>query len=249
MSANRRTAVVTGASSGIGEATARALAAAGFEVVCAARRLERCEKLAEEIGGRALHLDVADPKSVGLLAAAVPEALVLINNAGGAYGLESIAEADEENWRTMYESNVLGVMRVTKALLPALERSGDGFVVVIGSVAGVEVYPGGGGYTAAKHAAHAVAKTLRIELLGKPIRVSEVAPGMVETEFSVVRFDGDEEQAAQVYKGLKPLTAEDVAEAIAYVVTRPPHVDIDYVSIKPTAQATATAVHREPESE
>jgi len=249
MSANRRTAVVTGASSGIGEATARALAAAGFEVVCAARRLERCEKLAEEIGGRALRLDVTDPESVAALADAVPDAAVLINNAGGAYGLEPIAEADEEKWRTMYESNVLGVMRVTKALLPALERSGDGFVVVIGSVAGVEVYPGGGGYTAAKHAAHAVAKTLRIELLGKPIRVSEVAPGMVETEFSVVRFDGDEEQAAQVYKGLKPLTAEDVAEAIAYVVTRPPHVDIDYVSIKPTAQATATAVHREPESE
>jgi NADP-dependent 3-hydroxy acid dehydrogenase YdfG len=245
----RRTAVVTGASSGIGEATARALAAAGFEVVAAARRLERCEKLAEEIGGRALYLDVADPKSVGLLAAAVPQASVLINNAGGAQGLESIAEADEENWRTMYESNVLGVMRVTRALLPALKRSGDGFVVVVGSVAGVEVYPGGAGYTAAKHAAHAIAQTLRLEMLGEPIRVSEVAPGMVETEFSVVRFGGDEEQAAQVYKGLKPLTAEDVAEAIAYVVTRPSHVDIDYVSIKPTAQATATAVHREPESE
>ena len=249
MSADRRTAVVTGASSGIGEATARALAAAGFEVVCAARRLERCEKLAEEIGGRALHLDVADPKSVGLLAAAVPEASVLINNAGGAYGLESIAEADEENWRTMYESNVLGVMRVTRALLPALKRSGDGFVVVVGSVAGVEVYPGGAGYTAAKHAAHAIAQTLRLEMLGEPIRVSEVAPGLVETEFSVVRFGGDEQRAAQVYEGLKPLSAEDVADAIAYVVTRPPHVDVDYVSIKPTAQATATAVHREPESE
>jgi NADP-dependent 3-hydroxy acid dehydrogenase YdfG len=245
----RRTAVVTGASSGIGEATARALAEAGFEVVCAARRLERCEKLAEEIGGRALHLDVADTKSVGLLAAVVPEASVLINNAGGAQGLESIAEADEEDWRTMYESNVLGVMRVTRALLPALKRSGDGFVVVVGSVAGVEVYPGGAGYTAAKHAAHAIAQTLRLEMLGEPIRVSEVAPGMVETEFSVVRFGGDEEQAAQVYKGLKPLTAEDVADTIAYVVTRPPHVDVDYVSIKPTAQATATAVHREPESE
>jgi NADP-dependent 3-hydroxy acid dehydrogenase YdfG len=245
----RRTAVVTGASSGIGEATARALAAAGFEVVCAARRLERCEKLAREIGGRALHLDVADPKSVGLLAAAVPEASVLINNAGGAYGLESIADADEENWRTMYESNVMGVMRVTRALLPALKRSGDGFVVVVGSVAGVEVYAGGGGYTAAKHAAHAVAQTLRLELLGEPVRVSEVAPGLVETEFSVVRFGGDEQRAAQVYEGLKPLSAEDVADAIAYVVTRPPHVDVDYVSIKPTAQATATAVHREPESE
>ena len=242
---DRRTAVVTGASSGIGEATARALAAAGFEVVCAARRLERCEKLAEEIGGRALRLDVTYPDSIAALADAVPDAAVLINNAGGAQGLEPIAEADEDKWQTMYESNVMGVMRVTKALLPALERSGDGFVVVVGSVAGVEVYPGGGGYTAAKHAAHAVAQTLRIELLGKPIRVSEVAPGMVETEFSVVRFDGDEEQAAQVYEGLKPLSAEDVAEAIAYVVTRPPHIDIDYVSIKPTAQATATLTHRE----
>jgi NADP-dependent 3-hydroxy acid dehydrogenase YdfG len=240
-----RTAIVTGASSGIGEATARALAAEGFEVVVAARRLERCEQLAEEIGGRALFLDVTDPKSVGLLAAAVPEAAVLVNNAGGAYGLESIAEADEENWRTMYESNVMGVMRVTRALLPALKRSGDGFVVVVGSVAGVEVYPGGAGYTAAKHAAHAVAQTLRIELLGEPIRVSEVAPGMVETEFSLTRFGGDEQRAAQVYEGLKPLSAEDVADTITYVVTRPPHVDVDYVSIKPTAQATATLTHRE----
>jgi NADP-dependent 3-hydroxy acid dehydrogenase YdfG len=245
MSADRRTAVVTGASSGIGEATARALAAAGFEVVAAARRLERCEKLAEEIGGRALQLDVTDPDSVAALADAVPDAAVLINNAGGAHGLEPIAEADEERWRTMYESNVMGVMRVTKALLPALERSGDGFVVVVGSVAGVEVYPGGGGYTAAKHAANALTRTLRIELLGKPIRVSEVAPGLVETEFSIVRFGGDERKAAQVYEGLEPLGAEDVADAIAYVVTRPPHVDVDYVSIKPTAQATATLTHRE----
>jgi len=245
MSADRRTAVVTGASSGIGEATARALAAAGFEGVAAARRLERCEKLAEEIGGRALQLDVTDPDSVAALAAAVPDAAVLINNAGGAHGLEPVAEADEEKWRTMYESNVMGVMRVTKALLPALERSGNGHVVVVGSVAGVEVYPGGGGYTAAKHAANALTRTLRIELLGKPIRVSEVAPGMVETEFSVVRFGGDEERAAKVYEGLKPLSAEEIADVIAYVVTRPPHVDIDYVSIKPTAQATATLTHRE----
>jgi NADP-dependent 3-hydroxy acid dehydrogenase YdfG len=135
-------------------------------------------------------------------------------------------------------------MRVTRALLPALKRSGDGFVVVLGSVAGVEVYAGGGGYTAAKHAAHAVAQTLRLELLGEPVRVSEVAPGLVETEFSVVRFGGDEQRAAQVYEGLKPLSAEDVADAIAYVVTRPPHVDVDYVSIKPTDQATARDVHR-----
>ncbi len=248
MAEDRRTAVVTGASSGIGEATARALAAAGFEVVCAARRLQRCEQLAGEIGGRALRLDVADPESVAALAEAVPEAAVLVNNAGGALGLEPVAEADEEKWRAMYESNVMGVMRVTKALLPALERSGDGFVVVVGSVAGVEVYPGGGGYTAAKHAAHAVAKTLRQELLGKPIRVSEVAPGLVETEFSLVRFEGDEQLAAKPYEGLTPLSAADVGELIAFVVTRPPHVDVDYVSIKPTAQATATTTHRETEA-
>jgi NADP-dependent 3-hydroxy acid dehydrogenase YdfG len=245
MAAESRTAVVTGASSGIGAATARVLAGAGFEVVAAARRLERCEELAAEIGGRALRLDVTDPESVAALATDVPDAAVLINNAGGALGLEPVAEAEEENWRRMYESNVMGVMRVTKALLPAIERSGNGHVVVLGSVAGVEVYEGGGGYTAAKHAAHAVAETLRLELLGKPIRVSEVAPGLVETEFSLVRFEGDEERAATVYEGMKPLSAEDVAELIAFVVTRPPHVDIDYASIKPTAQARATVVHRD----
>lgn len=241
----KRVAVVTGASSGIGTATARALARVGFEVVAAARRLERCERLAAEIGGRALLLDVTDPDSVATLAAAVPQCSVLVNNAGGALGLEPIREADESKWREMYETNVLGVMRVTRALLPALERGGDGHVVVVGSVAGVEVYQGGGGYTAAKHAANALARTLRLELLGKPIRVSEVAPGMVETEFSLVRFEGDEERAARVYEGIDPLTGEDVAEVIAFVVTRPSHVDVDYVSVKPTAQATARDVHRD----
>jgi len=239
-----RTALVTGASSGIGAATVRSLAAAGFEVVAAARRLERCEEVAREVGGRALRLDVNDPDSVAEVAEALPDLSVLINNAGGALGLESVAEADEEKWRQMYETNVLGVVRVTKALLPALERSGDGHIVVVGSLAGVEVYPGGGGYTAAKHAANAVVRTLRLELLGKPIRVSEVAPGMVKTEFSLVRFEGDREQADAVYEGTTPLTGEDVADAIAYVVTRPPHVDVDYVSIKPTDQATARDVHR-----
>jgi NADP-dependent 3-hydroxy acid dehydrogenase YdfG len=244
VSANGRTALVTGASSGIGEATVRSLAAEGFEVVAAARRVERCEEVAREVGGRALQLDVADPESVARLAEAVPDVSVVVNNAGGALGLEPVAEANEEYWRQMYETNVLGVMRVTKALLPALERSGDGHIVVIGSVAGVEIYPGGGGYTAAKHAANAVARTLRLELLGKAIRVSEVAPGMVETEFSLVRFEGDRERADKVYEGTTPLSAEDVADAIAYVVTRPPHVDVDYLSIKPTAQATARDVHR-----
>ena len=244
MNGNGRTAVVTGASSGIGEATARSLASAGFEVVAAARRLERCEELAAEIGGRALRLDVTDPDSVAELAEAVPEASVLINNAGGALGLEPVAEAEEEKWRRMYETNVMGVMRVTRALLPALQRSGNGHIVVVGSVAGVEVYPGGAGYTAAKHAANAVTRTLRLELLGKPIRVSEIAPGLVETEFSVVRFGGDQAKADKVYEGTTPLTGEDVADAITYVVTRPPHVDLDYVSIKPTEQATARDVHR-----
>jgi NADP-dependent 3-hydroxy acid dehydrogenase YdfG len=244
MNEEGRVAVVTGASSGIGEATVRSLAAAGFEVVAAARRIERCEAVAAEVGGRAVRLDVTDPDSVAELAENLPEVSVVVNNAGGALGLEPIAEADEENWRQMYETNVLGVMRVTKTLLPALERSGDGHVVVVGSVAGLEVYPGGAGYTAAKHAANAVTRTLRLELLGKPIRVSEVAPGMVETEFSLTRFGGDAEKAAKVYEGTAPLSAEDVADAIAYVVTRPPHVDVDYLSIKPTHQATARDVHR-----
>ena len=241
---DRRTAVVTGASSGIGAATGRALAAAGFQVVLAARRVERCEELAAEIGGRAQRLDVTDAASVDALAESVPDAAVVVHSAGGALGLEPIAEADEEHWRVMYETNVMGVMRVTRALLPALERSGNGHVVILGSVAGYEVYPGGGGYTAAKHAANALARTLRLELLGKPIRVSEVAPGLVETEFSLVRFEGDAERAAEVYRGLEPLRAEDVADVIAFVVTRPPHVDIDYLTIKPTAQATARDVHR-----
>jgi NADP-dependent 3-hydroxy acid dehydrogenase YdfG len=244
VSRNGRTALVTGASSGIGAATVRSLAAAGFEVVAAARRLERCEEVAREVGGRAMRLDVTDPDSVAEVAQALPDVSVLINNAGGALGLEPVVDANEENWRGMYETNVLGMMRMTKGLLPALERSGDGYIVVMGSVAGVEVYPGGAGYTAAKHAAHAVTRTLRLELLGKPIRVAEVAPGLVETEFSLVRFGGDEERASDVYEGTTPLAAEDVADAIAYVVTRPPHVDIDYLSIMPRDQATARDVHR-----
>lgn len=240
----RRVALVTGASSGIGAATVRALAAAGFEVVGAARRLEQVEEITGKVGGRALRLDVTDPDSVAELAEAVPELSVLVNNAGGALGLEPVAEADEQNWHGMYETNVMGVMRVTKALMPALERSGDAHIVVMGSVAGVEVYPGGGGYTAAKHAAHALAQTLRLELLGKPIRVTEIAPGLVETEFSLVRFGGDRQKADAVYQGVTPLTGEDVADAIAYVVTRPSHVDIDYLAIKPRDQATARDVHR-----
>jgi NADP-dependent 3-hydroxy acid dehydrogenase YdfG len=242
--AERGTALVTGASSGIGAATVRALAAAGFDIVAAARRLDRCEEVAREAGGRALRLDVTDPRSVEALAREVDELAVVVHSAGGALGLEPIAAADDERWRTMFESNVLGMVRVTRALLPALRAGVRGHVVILGSVAGYEVYEGGGGYTAAKHAAHAVAKTLRLELLADGIRVTEVAPGLVETEFSLVRFGGDAERAAEVYRGLEPLGPEDVADVVAFVVTRPAHVDIDYVTIKPTAQASATVVSR-----
>jgi NADP-dependent 3-hydroxy acid dehydrogenase YdfG len=236
--------LVTGASSGIGAATVRALAAAGLATVAAARRLERCEQLADEVGGRAVHLDVSNPASAAALADAVPQVDAIVHNAGGALGLEPVGEADEDNWREMWESNVAGVMRVTKALLPALRRGRDPQLVVVGSAAGVEVYEGGGGYTAAKHAAHALAQTLRLELLRDRIRVTEVAPGMVATEFSLVRFGGDAARAADVYRGIEPLAAEDVADAIAFCLTRPPNVDIDYLAIKPAAQATAKIADR-----
>jgi NADP-dependent 3-hydroxy acid dehydrogenase YdfG len=239
-----RTAIVTGASSGIGEATARALAADGFEVVVGARRVERLEALAAETGARAVELDVTDPGSVRELADAVPRCDVLVNNAGGALGLDPIAEGDDEQWRTMYEGNVLGTMRMTRALLPALTASGDGHVVVVTSIAGFEVYRGGAGYTAAKHAQRAMVRTLRLELLGQPVRVTEVAPGMVETEFSLVRFSGDEEAAARVYEGIEPLTAADVAECVRWAVAQPSHVNVDEIVVRPRDQATATEVHR-----
>jgi NADP-dependent 3-hydroxy acid dehydrogenase YdfG len=241
-----RIALVTGASSGIGAETVRALAADGLATVAAARRLERCEELASEVGGRALRLDVADPASVERLARELPEVDVIVHSAGGALGLEPIERADEDQWREMWESNVAGVMRVSKALLGALRRGRDPQIVIVGSVAGVEVYEGGGGYTAAKHAVNALARTLRQELLADAIRVTEVAPGMVETEFSLVRFAGDAERAAGVYRGLIPLRPRDVAEVIAFCVSRPAHVDLDYIGVKPTAQATATVVHRDP---
>jgi NADP-dependent 3-hydroxy acid dehydrogenase YdfG len=240
----RRVALVTGASSGIGAAAVRALAAAGLDTIAAARCVERCEELAAEVGGRALRLDVTDPDSVGELAVRIDELDVIVHSAGGALGLEPMADADEDHWRQMWESNVVGVMRVTKALLPALRDGIGPQIVIVGSVAGVEVYEGGGGYTAAKHAVRALAKTLRLELLVEGIRITEIAPGMVDTEFSLVRFAGDSERAEAVYDGLEPLHGADVAEAIAFCVTRPPHVDIDYLGIMPTAQATAKIARR-----
>ncbi|GAC1325284.1 MAG: SDR family NAD(P)-dependent oxidoreductase [Mycobacteriales bacterium] len=242
-----RVAVVTGASSGIGAATARRLAKEGFEVVLGARRVDRLEQLAAEIGARAIALDVTDEASVAAFADGVPEVAVLVNNAGGAVGLDPIAGASVEDWRRMYDVNVLGTLRMTKALLPALIASGDGYVVNIGSTAGHIVYEGGAGYTAAKHAVAAMTETLRLELVAEPVRITEIAPGMVATEeFSLNRFGGDAGKAATVYQGVRePLVAEDIADCVAWVVTRPSHVNVDLMIVKPRAQAAQHKVHRE----
>jgi NADP-dependent 3-hydroxy acid dehydrogenase YdfG len=242
-----RTAVVTGASSGIGEATARALAAEGFRVVCAARRADRIEALAKEIDGMAVACDVTSPESVRGLAEAVGDTLhVLVNNAGGAFGSEPVESSDPDDWRAMFEVNVIGLLQVTQALLPALRASGDAVIVNMGSTAGRIAYEGGGGYTAAKHGTQVVTETLRLELVGEPIRISEVAPGMVRTdEFALVRFDGDREKAEAVYAGVpNPLVAEDIADAVAWIATRPSHVNIDELVIRPRAQAAQHKVHR-----
>jgi NADP-dependent 3-hydroxy acid dehydrogenase YdfG len=241
-----RTAVVTGASSGIGAATVRHLAAAGFDVVGGARRLDRVREHTDPVGGTALALDVTDDASVEAFCNQVAGCSLLVNNAGGALGLDPVADADLEKWRTMYESNVLGTVRLTRALLPHLLATGDGHVVNVGSIAGLEAYPGGGGYNAAKHGIRALTQVLRLELLGEPVRVTEIDPGMVETEFSVVRFDGDEARAAKVYEGVDPLTADDVADCITWAATRPSHVNIDQIVVKPRDQASATRVHRHP---
>jgi NADP-dependent 3-hydroxy acid dehydrogenase YdfG len=237
-------AVVTGASSGIGAATARRLAARGFEVVMGARRLERLQALADGIGAKASPLDVTDPESVGRFCASVPQCRLLVNCAGGALGLDHVDHADEAEWARMYDTNVMGVLRMTKALLPAIEASGDGHVVMVGSIAGYEPYVGGGGYNAAKFALRAMTKALRLELLGRPVRISEIDPGLVETEFSLVRFHGDAALAASVYEGLTPLSADDVADCIEFVVTRPSHVNIDTLIVLARDQAGAANVVR-----
>ncbi len=244
MITDRPVAVVTGASSGIGAATARALAAAGYAVVLGARRVDRCAAIAAEIDGTALRLDVTDQESVDAFVAAVPDCRLLVNNAGGAKGLEPLVEADVESWRWMLETNVLGTLRMTRALLPALIASGDGHIVTITSVAGAEVYDNGAGYCAAKHAESALHRTLRGELLGRPVRLTEVLPGLVETEFSLVRFDGDQERARGVYRGLTPLRPDDVAEVVAFAATRPSHVHLDRIVVMARDQATAARTHR-----
>ena len=252
-------AIVTGASSGIGAATGRRLAADGFHVVLAARRADRVEALAKEItdgGGAATPVpcDVTSDADVAALTAAVDRlaeaehaaVALLVNNAGGAHGAEPIETGKVEDWQWMYDVNVLGTLRVTQALLPALEASGAGTVVVMGSTAGLIVYEGGAGYAAAKHAQTALAETLRLELCGRPIRVIEIDPGMVRTdEFALIRFDGDADKAAAVYRGVaEPLVADDIADCVAWVATRPHHVNVDRLVVRPLAQAAQHKVHR-----
>jgi NADP-dependent 3-hydroxy acid dehydrogenase YdfG len=242
---NKRVAVITGASSGIGAATARNLAAQDFHVVAVARRADRIEALASEIGGTAIVADVTDAAAVETLASKLDRVDVLVNNAGGARGLAPVVDADLEHWQWMWETNVIGTLRVTRALLPKLIDSGDGLIVTVTSVAALEVYDGGGGYTAAKHAQGALHRTLRGELLGKPVRLTEIAPGAVETEFSLVRFDGDQQRADAVYTGITPLVADDVAEVIGFVASRPSHVDLDLIVMKPRDQATTSRFNRQ----
>jgi NADP-dependent 3-hydroxy acid dehydrogenase YdfG len=244
----QRIAVVTGASSGIGEATAKNLAALGFHVVCVGRREARITALADEIGGTATVADVTDQAAVDAMAAGLDRVDVLVNNAGGAKGTEPVADADLEQWRWMWETNVLGTLRVTRALLPKLVDSGDGLIVTVTSIAAFEIYDGGGGYTSAKHAQAALHRTLRGELLGKPVRLTEIAPGMVETEFSVVRFGGDQDRADALYRGMTPLVAADVADVIGFVASRPSHVNLDQIVIRPRDQATATRKFTRPEA-
>lgn len=242
--AHSRVAVVTGASSGIGAATAKTLAAQGYHVVAVARRADRIQRLADEIGGTAVSADITDDDAVNALAARLDRVDVLVNNAGGAKGLTPVAEADLDDWRWMWETNVMGTLRVTRALLGKLIASGDGLIVTVTSIAALEVYDGGAGYTAAKHAQAAMHRTLRGELLGKPVRLTEIAPGAVQTEFSLVRFGGDATRADTVYAGITPLEAKDVAEVIGFVASRPSHVNLDQIILRPRDQASASRFSR-----
>ena len=241
-----RTAVVTGASSGIGAATATRLAADGFDVVLGARRMDRLSGLADSIGARALPLDVTDAASVEAFAAALDRVDVLVNNAGGAFDANTVADADLDSWAHTFEVNVLGTVRVTRALLPALRASGAGDVLFVSSTAGLVTYEGGSSYTAAKHGVHAMVGALRLELVAEPVRVIEVAPGMVHTEeFSLNRLRS-RDRADAVYQGVRePLVADDVADCIAWALTRPHHVNIDLMVVRPRAQAAQHKVHRE----
>lgn len=241
-------AVVTGASSGIGAAIARRFAKDGLQVVAVARRGERLSRLATETGGRAVRLDVTDGAAVRAFADSLPACDILVNNAGGALGAEQVERADPADWEWMFSVNVLGAMRMTQALLTQLRAGDGGTIVNITSTAAFASYNGGAGYSAAKHAEHALTETLRLELCGEPVRVIEVAPGMVRTEeFALNRFRGDADRAAAVYAQVdRPLSAEDVAECVSLAVGLPQHVNIDQLVVRPLAQAAQHVVHRGP---
>lgn len=243
-------AVITGGGSGIGAATAARLHAEGFDVVVTGRRQERLDAVVAELGdhARGVAMDVTDPASVASAVAQIGTCDVLVNNAGGALGTDKVEGGDAAEWREMFDSNVIGTLQVTQAFLPALRRSPRATVVVVTSVAAEVVYPGGAGYTAAKHAERALAETLRLELNGERVRVVEICPGMVHTEgFSLVRYHGDRSKADAVYDGVdRPLTAGDVAECIAFCVNLPQHVNIDRLVVKPVAQAAPHLLHRGP---
>ena len=244
----RECAIVTGASSGIGAATARALADSGFDVIACARRIDRLNALACENSAITAHeLDITDQESVDQLVSdlANQNVSVLINCAGGAFDAASVLDSDPSVWAKTYDLNVVGTVRMVKAFTPAMQENGRGHIVIISSTAGHVAYENGGSYVAAKHAETSLARTLRLELNGLPIRVTEIAPGMVKTEeFSTIRF-GDADRAAKVYEGVDaPLLAEDVAEAIRWSVTLPEHFNVDSLVIRPVAQSAQHKVHR-----
>jgi len=242
-------AVVTGASSGIGAATVRRLVADGWHVTAVARRVGRLADLARETGCDVFAADVTSDGEVAALADHVGArggVNLLVNNAGGAVGMGRVAESPLEDWSAQFELNVVGTVRVTQALLPLLEASGRGDVVVVTSTAGHEAYERGAGYVAAKTAEAAMTRTLRLELTGSGVRVMEIAPGMVHTEeFALNRFAGDVERAAAVYEGIQPLVADDIADAIGWMVGRPHHVNVDLLVVRPREQGGATKTVRQ----
>ena len=249
------TVLITGASAGIGAACARAFSAAGARLILVARREERLRELADELRSQhdteslVLGLDVRDGAAVDAAIADLPDDWasidVLVNHAGLGRGLEPLHEGSPDDWDAMIDTNVKALLRLTRAVVPGMIERGRGHVVNLGSIAGHEVYPGGAVYCATKHAVKAITRGLRMDLLGTPIRVTSVDPGLVETEFSMVRFGGDEARAARVYEGLQPLTAEDIADVVLFAATRPPHVNLDTIVMMPTAQASALLVDRE----
>jgi 3-hydroxy acid dehydrogenase / malonic semialdehyde reductase len=245
---------VTGASSGIGQATAEAFAGLGARILMCARRDERLEKLAQKLESeykaatRSFRLDVRDKVAVDKAVAGLPPEWraieVLVNNAGLSRGMDKLPNGLVEDWEEMLDTNVKGILYISRAVLPGMIERGRGHVINIGSLAGYEVYPGGAVYCASKFGVRALSKGLKFDLLGTPIRVSEVAPGMVESEFSLVRFHGDAERAGKVYQGLTPLGPDDIAEAVVWCATRPAHVNVSIVEVMPTAQASTTLSHR-----